>query len=162
MIDATHLKANRTAASLLKGSVPRLIGRTKGGPNSKLHAVCDSDGRPLVMLLSEGQMSDFKGAALMLPALPKPRNSSPAGATTPTGSAMRSLSAKSPPASLLSPTGKSPSPMTPSSTNSTTESRTCSEDSKTGGASTPVATVAPTPISRQSASPQPSSFGCDQ
>ena len=28
-------------------------------------------GRPLVMLLSEGQMSDFKGAALMLPALPQ-------------------------------------------------------------------------------------------
>ena len=38
--------------------------------NSKLHAVCDSKGRPLVMLLSEGQMSDFKGAALMLPAMP--------------------------------------------------------------------------------------------
>ena len=34
--------------------------------NSKLHAVCDGEGRPLVMLLSEGQMSDYKGAALML------------------------------------------------------------------------------------------------
>jgi transposase len=39
--------------------------------NSKLHAVCDGYGRPLIMLLSEGQMSDYKGAALMLPALPK-------------------------------------------------------------------------------------------
>jgi len=38
--------------------------------NSKLHAVCDERGRPLVMLLSEGQMSDYKGAALMLDALP--------------------------------------------------------------------------------------------
>ena len=38
--------------------------------NSKLHAVCDEHGRPLVMLLSEGQMSDYKGAALMLDALP--------------------------------------------------------------------------------------------
>ena len=38
--------------------------------NSKLHAVCDGEGRPLVMLLSEGQMSDYKGAALMLDALP--------------------------------------------------------------------------------------------
>jgi len=27
---------------------------------------------PLVMLLSEGQMSDYKGAALMLDALPRP------------------------------------------------------------------------------------------
>ena len=67
MIDATHLKAHRTAASLLKkGPVPRRIGRTKGGLNSKLHAVCDGQGRPLIMLLSEGQMSDYKGAALML------------------------------------------------------------------------------------------------
>ncbi len=38
--------------------------------NSKLHAVCDGEGRPLVMLLSEGQMSDYKGAALMLDAMP--------------------------------------------------------------------------------------------
>ena len=39
--------------------------------NSKLHAVCDDRGRPLVMLLSEGQMSAYKGAALMLDAFPK-------------------------------------------------------------------------------------------
>jgi transposase len=59
MIDATHLKTHRR------------IGRTKGGLNSKLHAVCDEQGRPLVMLLSEGQMSDYKAAALMTDALPK-------------------------------------------------------------------------------------------
>jgi transposase len=39
--------------------------------NSKLHAVCDGQGRPLIMLLSEGQMSDYIGAALMLDALPR-------------------------------------------------------------------------------------------
>ena len=39
--------------------------------NSKLHAVCDGQGRPLVLLLSEGQMSDYKGAALMFDVLPK-------------------------------------------------------------------------------------------
>ncbi len=72
MIDATHLKAHRTAGSLLKkGALPRRIGRTKGGLNSKLHAVCDSKDRPLIMLLSEGQMSDYKGAALMIDAFPK-------------------------------------------------------------------------------------------
>ena len=38
--------------------------------NSKLHAVCDAEGRPLVLCLSEGQMSDYNGAALMLPAFP--------------------------------------------------------------------------------------------
>ena len=41
--------------------------------NSKLHAVCDGKGRPLIMLLSEGQMSDYKGAALMIDAFPKAR-----------------------------------------------------------------------------------------
>jgi transposase len=38
--------------------------------NSKLHVVCDGAGKPLVMLLSEGQMSDHKGARFMLDALP--------------------------------------------------------------------------------------------
>jgi putative transposase len=38
--------------------------------NSKLHVVCDGAGKPLVMLLSEGQMSDHKGARFMLHALP--------------------------------------------------------------------------------------------
>jgi putative transposase len=33
--------------------------------------VCDGQGRPLILLLSEGQMSDYKGAALMLDALPR-------------------------------------------------------------------------------------------
>ncbi|PWK65656.1 putative transposase [Aminobacter sp. AP02] len=53
-----------------KGDVPRRIGRTKGGLNSKLHTVCDGEGRPIIMLLSEGQMSDHKGAILVLDTLP--------------------------------------------------------------------------------------------
>ena len=39
--------------------------------NSKLHAVCDANGKPIVLRLSEGQMSDHKGARLVLDALPK-------------------------------------------------------------------------------------------
>lgn len=54
----------------MKGDVPRRIGRTKGGLNSKLHAVCDGQGRPVVLLLSEGQMSDYKGARLIVDVLP--------------------------------------------------------------------------------------------
>lgn len=38
--------------------------------NSKLHAVCDGQ-RPLIQLLSEGQISDFGGATLMIEAFPK-------------------------------------------------------------------------------------------
>lgn len=34
------------------------------------HAVCDGQGRPIILLLSEGQMSDHRGAALLLEKLP--------------------------------------------------------------------------------------------
>jgi hypothetical protein len=43
---------------------------TKGGLNSKLHAVCDGAGRAVIFLLTGGQMSDRKGAALICPMLP--------------------------------------------------------------------------------------------
>lgn len=39
--------------------------------NSKLHAVCDGLGRPIILLLTEGQMSDHKGAVLLFPSLPR-------------------------------------------------------------------------------------------
>ena len=62
MIDATQLESTSHGSQpAKKGDVPRRIGRTKGGLNSKLHAVCDGQGRPLIMLLSEGQMSYYKG-----------------------------------------------------------------------------------------------------
>jgi transposase len=38
--------------------------------NSKLHAVADDDGRPIILLLTAGQMSDHKGAEILTPALP--------------------------------------------------------------------------------------------
>ena len=56
-----------------RGDVPRAIGRTKGGLNSKLHAVCDGQGRPVRLLLTEGQQSDHRGAATLLPDLPPAR-----------------------------------------------------------------------------------------
>jgi transposase len=37
--------------------------------NSKLHAVTDQHGRPIALLLTEGQMNDHKGAKLLYPAL---------------------------------------------------------------------------------------------
>ena len=38
--------------------------------NSKLHAVVDGEGLPLILLLTEGQMNDHKGAKLLFGALP--------------------------------------------------------------------------------------------
>ena len=70
MIDATHFKAHRTAASLLKkGLFPAVSDARRAGLNSKLHAVCDGHGRPLAMALTEGQVSDYKGATLLMDAL---------------------------------------------------------------------------------------------
>ena len=57
--------------SCKKGDVPRHIGRTKGGLNSKLHAVVNDDGKPVVMALTAGQTSDHIGAKIMYPCLPK-------------------------------------------------------------------------------------------
>lgn len=56
MIDATHLKTHRTASSLglKKRGRGRLIGRTKGGMNSKLHTITDALRRPLRMFLTAG------------------------------------------------------------------------------------------------------------
>ena len=49
----------------------RLIGRTKGGMNTKLHAVCDSQGRPLNLFATAGQVSNYIGARALLSSLPK-------------------------------------------------------------------------------------------
>jgi transposase len=111
------------------------------------------------MLLSEGQMSDYKGAALMFDALPKARaliadkgydgdwfrQALTARGTTP---CIPSRSNR-----------KALSRMTPPSTASATSSKTCSASSRTGGASTPAMTDAPTPSSQPSPSPLPSSSG---
>jgi hypothetical protein len=55
VIDATYLKANRTAASLWKKGCSRCTGRTKSWLNSKPHAVCDEQGRPMILLLTEAR-----------------------------------------------------------------------------------------------------------
>ena len=47
----------------------RCIGRTKGGLNSKLHAICD--GKPITLLLTAAQVSDYRRADTVLPALPE-------------------------------------------------------------------------------------------
>ena len=53
------------------GAFPRQIGRPRGGLNSKLHAVCDGDGKPVILLLTAGQVSDYCEADTVLDALPE-------------------------------------------------------------------------------------------
>ena len=39
--------------------------------NMKLHAICDSQGRPVSLFVSAGQVSDYIGAAALLDSLPR-------------------------------------------------------------------------------------------
>ena len=48
-----------------------LDGRTKGGMNTKLHAVCDSQGRPLNLFVFVVQVSDYIGARALTSSSPK-------------------------------------------------------------------------------------------
>ena len=62
--------AQNGSVSPQKGAFPRHTGRTKGGLNSKLHAMCDGQGRPVHLHLTAGQVSAFKGADVLLADLP--------------------------------------------------------------------------------------------
>jgi transposase len=44
----------------------RLIGRTEGGMNTKLHAVTDADGHPIRFFTTAGEVRDYTGAAALL------------------------------------------------------------------------------------------------
>jgi len=80
MIDATHRKAHRTAASLRKkgraiaasaapGAGWAHQGRVEGETPRRLRR----PGMPVALLLIEGQASDHRGAALLLHKLPTAR-----------------------------------------------------------------------------------------
>jgi transposase len=54
----------------MRGALANGIGRTKGGRNTKLHAVWDDKGRPFVLLLTSGNTHDCKVAQQCIEALP--------------------------------------------------------------------------------------------
>ncbi|MCW2349282.1 transposase [Sphingobium sp. B11D3D] len=75
MIDTTHLKAHRTAASPLKGGGSFPIYRTHQRRSElEAPAVCDGLERPIMMLLTEGEMSDHKSTFCCFPPYLTPGN----------------------------------------------------------------------------------------
>jgi len=68
-IDAPHVKAHRRAS----GGEGGLLFCTKGGRNTKVHAISDEYCRPLAFYLTPGQVHDIKGAVMLGAALPKVR-----------------------------------------------------------------------------------------
>ena len=49
------------------------IGQTRGGRNSKVHAICDLKGRPLVLLITPGNVHDMRVAIQCIAAMPPSR-----------------------------------------------------------------------------------------
>ncbi|WP_245479850.1 IS5 family transposase [Hansschlegelia zhihuaiae] len=66
-IDATHVKAHRSAAGA-KGGPSQAVGASRGGRTTKLHALTDLAGRPRVLLLSPGNVNDVSMAAALIAA----------------------------------------------------------------------------------------------
>lgn len=64
----TPQRASHCGKPVKKGVVLRRIGRTKGGLKSKLYGAIRTESR--YACFSEGQMSDYKEAALQLPVQP--------------------------------------------------------------------------------------------
>jgi hypothetical protein len=60
-IDSSCIKVP-AAPGWKRGVLAHGIGRTKGGRNTKLHAVCDEKGRPCVLLLTSGNVHGCKVA----------------------------------------------------------------------------------------------------
>ena len=54
-----------------KGGLGRLIRCTKGGVNTKLHAVTDANGRLISLFMTAGHVSDYIGPAALIDRLPR-------------------------------------------------------------------------------------------
>ena len=66
MVDSTCCKAHQASAGARKTSGPQAIGITRGGLNTKIHALCDALGNPLRFLLTPGQRHDSKAVPELL------------------------------------------------------------------------------------------------
>jgi transposase len=65
-IDSTDMKAHRSAGGGKGGALAQAIGISRGGRNSKLHALTDGQGRPLRFLLTGGNVADCRAADVLL------------------------------------------------------------------------------------------------
>ena len=77
MVDSSSIRVHQHAANVKKGDFAqgaaagnlaqaRCMGRSRGGLTTKIHALVDAEGMPIVLKLSEGQAHDGRSAADML------------------------------------------------------------------------------------------------
>ena len=112
MIDAAPPQRTQNSGKPAeKSGLSRCIGCAKGGLNAKLHAVCHASGQPTAFHLTGGQVSDYKGAAILLNHYLRPRNFWRIAGMTLTGFAVLCETRGSHPAFQAGSTGRSPCPM---------------------------------------------------
>ena len=70
MIDSTCCRAHQASAGVRKSSGPQAIGVTRGGLNTKIHALCDALGNPVQFVLTPGQRHDSQVAVELLTGAP--------------------------------------------------------------------------------------------
>lgn len=61
MIDTSVVRVHQQGATAKRG-VDRCLGRSRGGFTTKLHALVDAKGRPILIKLTAGQASDIASA----------------------------------------------------------------------------------------------------
>lgn len=69
-VDATYIKVHKDGANPAGGQPAQCIGRTKGGLNTKLHALVDRIGKPIAIVLTAGQEGDAPQAIHLLSKAP--------------------------------------------------------------------------------------------
>jgi transposase len=65
-LDSSHIKVHRSGLNPAGGREAQAIGKTKGGWNTKLHAMVDGSGVPLALFLSPGNEADVSHATALL------------------------------------------------------------------------------------------------
>ena len=62
-VDSTHVKVHADGSNPAGGQAPQAMGRTKGGLNTKIHALVNVRSQPIVIALSSGNEADITLAA---------------------------------------------------------------------------------------------------
>jgi transposase len=69
-LDSTCAKVHRCAANPCGGQASQAMGRTKGGLNTKVHAIVDEAARPIRLFLSAGNEADISHARTICEEIP--------------------------------------------------------------------------------------------
>jgi transposase len=70
-VDSTHVKVHADGSNPAGGQAPQALGRTKGGLNTKIHAVVNARSQAIVIALSSGNEADITLAEELTECLPE-------------------------------------------------------------------------------------------